>query len=167
MRQYLFRGKPKKESDYYFFSQIWKDSCKDGFVYGSLIVSKDRYYICVSALCHAKSCINNGITSMIEVIPETVGQFTHRNDKKGKAIFEGDIVEFSSKDYYGCRDKGKVVFRDNCYGIEYNCYKDCKRVHQIGQVDTWQDMGASGTITYSYKKIGNVFDNPELLEVAE
>ncbi len=104
------------------------------------------------------------------VIPETVGQFTGLTFN-GKKIFEGDIVEFSSKDYYGRKEIGQVVIREGCCYIEYikEIFRqtgiDRKSYHRIGQIERWVDMGASGIITYSYKKIGNIHDNPELLEV--
>ena len=92
MREILFRGKPKDKADYQLFSQIQEDNCEDGFVYGSLVVSKGKYYICVSVLCKINSLINNDITTMIEVIPETIGQYTGINIGNEK-LFEGDIVE--------------------------------------------------------------------------
>lgn len=90
MREYLFRGKPKK--DYYAFSQIWKDYCEDGFVHGSLFVDKNenKYYIIVSTIgIKINSCVSNFYGTAIEVIPETVGQFTGLTDKNEKKIFEG------------------------------------------------------------------------------
>lgn len=91
----LFRGKPTEE--YKDFLMCWKEHCKDGFVYGSLVVTADnRCFICVSALCSHKSIINNGITTMCEVIPETVGQYIGTTDKNGTKIFEGDIVALRS-----------------------------------------------------------------------
>lgn len=134
MREILFRGKPKNEADYQLFSQTWNDNCKDGFVYGSLVVSKKKVYICVSALCQKNSLINNGITTMIEVIPETVGQHTGLTDKNGKKIFEGDIM----------RNAGNVVeFCSDSFCINGDC-----------PLSYWTKT----------EIIGNIHDNPELLK---
>lgn len=96
MREILFRGRPVSGGEYFFFSQIWKDNCKDDFVYGSLVVDNDRYYISVSAMRSINVCVNNGTTSMIEVIPETVDQYIGLLDKNDNKIFESDIVVYKS-----------------------------------------------------------------------
>ena len=152
MREILFRGKPKNEADYYLFSRTHKDNCKDGFVYGSLVISGERYFICVSALCSANSLVNNGITTMIEVIPETIGQYTGLTDKNGKKIFEGDIVKaqddvFGSPFCYGI--VGKIVYDECAFFIEPSNPMDSQWLYDECAV---------------YEVIGNIHDTPELLE---
>jgi hypothetical protein len=137
----LYRGKPKNKGNYHFFSQTWKDNCKDGFVYGSLVVNKnrdlgDRYYICVTALCSINSCVNNGMTSMIEVIPETIGEYTTLNDKNGRMIFEGDIATIPA--YRGGKHKTVVYFKNGKFAVDGSNYsfKDIapKRMEVIGNI---------------------------------
>lgn len=84
-REILFRGKPK-DKDCRIFKNL-QIHTQDGFIYGSLIVQDDVYYICTSAIKINKSYINNGLVTMIEVEPETVGQYTALTDKNGKKIF--------------------------------------------------------------------------------
>lgn len=51
-------------------------------------------------------------SALIEVIPETVCQYTGMTDRDEKKIFEGDICEFSVFDYNGhdTQYKGVVVY---------------------------------------------------------
>ena len=151
MREILFRGIPKDKSTFLFFQEVWKDCCDGNFVKGSLIVSKGRYYICVSAMCQINSTINNGITSMIEVIPETVGQYTGLTDKNGKKIFEGDIVVTNK---FGSPNRKYVIVYDD-------------------EIATYIGEGKQGCCRYfttfsgdadAFEVIGNIHDNPELLK---
>lgn len=161
MREILYRGIPKSDSERHFFAGIWKDNCEGSFVYGSLIISKDKYYICVSALCALNCCINNGMTSMIEVIPETIGQYTGLTDKNGKKIFEGDICDMC---FIGnVHSMKKITILYNCVGFEPvnpneehpddRCWK-C----------FWDSYGYKLWGTDYFTVIGNIHDNPELLK---
>lgn len=152
MREVVFRGKPKDETQYYFFSQIWKDNCVDGFACGSLVVDKGRCFIAVSALCSIKSCINNGMISMIEVIPETVGQYIGQNDKNHKKVFEGDILYHKPK--YSLRTEKYYIFSEDSSFY----YRDPTK-----EYGTPIDDSEFGLNVSHYKVIGNVHNNPEML----
>lgn len=154
MREILFRGIPKTETNYHLLSSIWKKQSKNGWVYGSLIIAKDKYYICVSALCRVNSFVNNGITSMVEVIPETVGQYTGLTDKNGKKIFEGDIVA-GALHWQERRKNGIVAFRNGSFGLLW--YRG-----EIEQFNPFTSM-----CNVEYEVIGNVQENPELMRGEE
>lgn len=87
----------------------------------------------------------------LEVIPETVGQYTGLTDKNGKKIFEGDIVQ--SEIDGGAYNKfmfpaGVVVFENGAF-----CIKDKKEVTPL----------ASYSPRVNIEIIGNIHDNPGLL----
>lgn len=90
-----------------------------------------------------------------EVLPETVGQYTGLLDKDGKKIFEGDIVKvYDNFDYVGeTLYVGKVQWNDTFLNWEIKTRK--KTVWQLKNLPS---------VLY-YEVIGNVFDNPEMLEV--
>lgn len=92
-----------------------------------------------------KHIISNPYTGETKgVILETVGQYTGLKDKNGTKIFEGDIA----RDNDGFI--GTIV-----YGSGSFCYEDIR----------WNEY--LNTACHHIKVIGNIYDNPELLEEQE
>lgn len=94
------------------------------------------------------------IGQLYNVYDSTVGQFTGLTDKNGKKIFEGDILHVWSE-YYE-QYYNKCVVR---YG-NFNC-SCCD-----GVFGWYLDDGDIRCIE-DYEICGNVYDNPELLEVID
>ena len=87
----------------------------------------------------------------IDVIPETVGQYTELTDKNGKKIFEGDIVKCISR--FDAKDM-VVIFE----AAEFHLV-DCQRYKNYTECCGYRYFG-----TLETEVIGNIHDNPELAE---
>lgn len=91
----------------------------------------------------------------VEVIPETVGQYTGLTDKNGKMIFEGDIGKFKrfENSYIG-----KIVYNQKTAGFEFwwNVV-----VGAYGEKATYT---ANLSVCDEIEIISNIHDNPELLK---
>ena len=85
------------------------------------------------------------------VVPETVGQFTGFVDKNKKRIFEGDILASRyDKDYPEDVSYELVLWEGNGW--------------YSGKINIEDDLQQDMLTDYS-EVVGNIWDNPELLEV--
>ena len=145
MREILFRGKRKSNGEWAYGNFV--RGCVDDFAY---IVEFGNKELC---------------RNYVEVIPETVGQFTGLTDKNGKRIFEGDMI----KPFDDEIDKMVVEFRQGQFLL---CsYGERGYMAEYG----WEESGNYGCFEAeplsSYgddiEVIGNIHDNPELLKGGE
>ena len=120
------------------------------WVHGDLSFHRDgRTYIrCWDRLEHSPTY------NAYEVDPSTIGQFTGLTDKNGKRIFEGDIIKV---EYVGVNRGlsgiGKVVFEQCKFALIWGWHKEVVCLTHFSNV--------------TFEVIGNIHDNPELLEVAK
>jgi uncharacterized phage protein (TIGR01671 family) len=97
----------------------------------------------------AKAIKANDMLHIMEVIPDTVGQFTGLTDKNGTKIFEEDIVKI---DIAGLIFNAVCKFHSGSFGLVW---------HYMG-TDRWQAF--TSICNVEYEVIGNVYDTPELME---
>ena len=119
----------------------------------------DKYFI-IDGTC----TVDYDIGEAFEVDENTVCQYTGLTDKNGNKIWENDIVElYDTNNNY----KWKAIVK---FGNPNATYNWGYQLHPIGQykVNTdillWVEMEDTGTIC---EVIGNVFDNPELLNYVD
>lgn len=109
---------------------------------------------------------NLGGLEEIEVIPETVGQCTTLTDKNGKLIFTGDILHIKTGKGWAC-----PVGTDIYYEVVFTEFNEqCDECTEyIGfMADNIHDDEYSIQYlvrAYGAEVVGNVYDNPDLLEV--
>lgn len=121
MEEILFRGKRKDNGEW---------------VYGYLFVIWEKHYILWGT--------TNDVPNMIEVIPETVGQWIKLQDNKMDNIFEGDVVHSWGGEY--------------CQG-----YWEHNNTFVISSLTNPFDI-IEITESENIDIVGNIYDNPELVE---
>lgn len=135
MREILFRGKRIDNGEW---------------VEGNLFVSDTdgRTHILVGTRI---------ITIEWEVYQETIGQFTGLTDKNGKRIFEGDIVIYDNSPYnaYCEPQKGVIAWRNGSLSFKYRPWTSVM----------YRPLCSDDFFSVKCEVIGNIHDNPDLLEV--
>lgn len=140
MREILFRGK-RTENGEWIYGNLIEDKWGDDNGNTIYAILQDRVAPDIAELW-----------TPVRVTPETVGEYTGLTDKNGKKVFEGDII------------KDKKLPR--IYMIGYNedlmkyaflyYHKELKNIYCGGFVSKKDGK--------SIEIIGNIHDNPELLE---
>lgn len=138
MRELLFRGK-----------RIDNDAWVEGF----FVAKADPLLGIMASFILTQEFDTNGILcshmDWYKVDPETVGQFTGLTDKNGKKIFEGDLCL--------CNRNINSFVDDQVFLISFDA--------EYGQ---WVGSSSSSNIVADEfsmcEVIGNIHDNPELLE---
>ena len=91
-----------------------------------------------------------GYIGGLEVFPETICQCTGLKDKNGNKIWENDIVK--GLFYHELEVKAVVAFLYGSFGLKWN------------RGDVVEFSPFTSICNCKYEIIGNIFDNPELLE---
>lgn len=88
-----------------------------------------------------------GFIQNVEVIPETIGQYIGLKDKYGEELYENDIIENEYKERW-------LIVWD---GTGFRVALEGSKKHIYAPNEYWFE---------SCRKIGNIFDNPELLHIS-
>ena len=159
MREILFRGK-RADNGEWVYGHLLEQNTPDchSYIVMSIIAELDNRHIEIMEF------------DINEVIPETVGQFTGLTDKNGVRIFEGDILR--GFEYPFCSNINgefnyfaEIVWFDDSSAFGTYTFKNPKsnvRGISEGNTDYLEYFNAD-----KWEVIGNIHDNPELLEGGE
>ena len=137
--------------DRYLFKAKFDDS--DRWVKGQLVEANNTYFIIPN---HASKILAGwfSASNVVEVKKDTICQCTGLKDKNGKLIWENDVVAYwdtySTESGYAEADCiGKVVWDDETISFQVTNRLSAESYEVLDECSV----------------IGNIFDNPELLEV--
>lgn len=115
------------------------------------------------------------LNGIVEVDPSTVGQCTGLIDKNGVKIFEGDIVAWRDENFvlnghytygfYGYKYGDELIVR--CLKSGFMLCKKHDGMMDIPNANSKIDNYAFWNYHRFFEVIGNIHDNPELLEKKE
>lgn len=143
MREILLKGKRKDNGEW---------------IEGSLITSINRAWISSEKTDSQRlRGISNtdAIWRAIEIIPDTICQFTGLCDKNGNKIWENDILKTRSGKY------AQVKF--GLYATDFASGDYNQGFYTVFPKNSYYQHGLGYWLKKTYVR-GNIFDNPELLQ---
>lgn len=141
MREILFKAKRKDNGEWVEGSLI--QSLYMGEIRSWISTPEDKTRLRTIATYY-------GDWRAIEVRTNTVCQYTGLTDKNGYKIWENDVVK--GLFLHGMEVSAVVIFKDGAFGLKWN----------RGKVEEFSAF--TSICNVSFEVIGNIFDNPELLE---
>ena len=94
-----------------------------------------------------------------------ISQFTGLHDKKGKEVWEGDIVSVDRQDSFPSFNQATIIYAEN-YGsflLKYTKKANSKGILVQESIHSKDKKTILGTCTgWDIEVIGNIYENPEL-----
>lgn len=143
MREILFRGQTRRYGEKVRMGDGQK--LPSHWVYGGVLQGAGDHSIIYGG--EDEKNLADGLGKCV-VYTDTLGQFTGLTDKNGKKIFEGDILKRTNGNKY----LWYVDFKLSAFCANQS---DCNYSCELGELLEMIEVEA----------IGNIYDNPELLEV--
>lgn len=149
MREILFKAKREDNGKWV-----------EGFVFEF----KNKFYITemaqtfMTAYYTEKSVVDFNMRAY-EIDPETLCQYTGLTDKNGKKILENDIVTITIEcdDYFNLSETGIVEYSYGQYELKVKTTDGKEAYSNL--------INKLSEAPFEIEKLGNIFDNPDLLEV--
>lgn len=150
MREILFKAKRKDNGEWvegYYIYHIKRTICP----LGDSVKPEDEQHVIMRDGFSDWNMPRN--TAVYEINPDTICQYTGLTDKNGNKIWENDICDRKEK-YHEI-----VTYNEGDWQLDYS-YALGKEKHFCAC-----NLGFYACERKCVEVIGNVFDNPELLEV--
>lgn len=139
MREIKFRGKRVDNGEW---------------VYGDLFKASGTTFIVPEHTPLLKLGIKEWIDGFIQVIPETVGQYTGLKGKRGVELYDGDVV---LNTYFNQANKCQIMFWEGSFMVQYKKQIDPISEHFCDENDSCVHL----------EVIGDIYSNPELLNTQQ